>query len=87
MFVLALPIRLDRLHKNRGPGFIRIEDLFRSLKRKLSTQMFGHTFEERHIYELCGTKILSLIKGPFGRASAVAKTAVAVATLIKWLLW
>jgi hypothetical protein len=25
--------------------------------------------------------------GPFGRASAVAKTAVAVATLIKWLLW
>jgi hypothetical protein len=26
------------------------------------------------------------IQGPFGRASAVAKTAVAVATLLKWLL-
>jgi hypothetical protein len=26
-------------------------------------------------------------KGPFGRASAVAKTGVALATLIKWLLW
>jgi hypothetical protein len=25
--------------------------------------------------------------GPFGRASAVAKTAVVVATLIKWVLW
>jgi hypothetical protein len=25
--------------------------------------------------------------GPLGRASAVAKTVVAVATLIKWLLW
>jgi hypothetical protein len=30
---------------------------------------------------------LAMIKGPFGRASAVVKTAVAVATLIKWLLW
>jgi hypothetical protein len=25
--------------------------------------------------------------GPFGRASAVPKTAVAVATLVKWLFW
>jgi hypothetical protein len=32
-----------------------------------------------------GLGILRDAKGPFGRASAVAKTAVAVATLVKWL--
>jgi hypothetical protein len=39
----------------------------------------------QELVRFCGTQSGRNNKGPFGRASAVAKTA--VATLVKWLLW